>query len=202
MPRCPQPCTTYHAHFDTLRELQVEPAVSDPRIFLIQFKKLALLEEQDGIEVVLLDLPELKTYKTAKKRAYRQLPNLLLKRSELFPRFGRDVESARIVGRCSGSISIFLYSCPLDFQRGAKEKATHVLDVLQERVRRLRLFLLLLLVLLTPLGGGEEGTAAARRRRWSSCAFRCSLGFGLVVHRPEAETDTYPGVGETIWVVS
>ena len=56
---CPQPYTTYHAHFDTLRELQVELAVSDPRIFLIQFKKLALLEEQDGIEVVLLDLPEL-----------------------------------------------------------------------------------------------------------------------------------------------
>ena len=33
--------------------------MSNPRVLLVQLQELALLEEQDGIEVVLLDLPEL-----------------------------------------------------------------------------------------------------------------------------------------------
>ena len=48
-----------HAHLDPLRELQVELAMTDTRILLVELQELALLEEQDRVEVVLLDLPEL-----------------------------------------------------------------------------------------------------------------------------------------------
>ena len=54
----------------------------DARILFVQLQELALLEEQDRVEVVLLDLPE-----------------LLLERRKLVPRALRDVQRPRVVPR-------------------------------------------------------------------------------------------------------
>ena len=75
---------TDHAHLDPLRELQVELAMADTRILLVELQELALLEEQDRVEVVLLDLPK-----------------LLLERGERLPRRCRNVQRAGIVARLS-----------------------------------------------------------------------------------------------------
>ena len=53
--------STYHAHLDTLRQLQVELLVTNASVFFIQLEEFTLLEEQDCIVVVLLDLPKLLT---------------------------------------------------------------------------------------------------------------------------------------------
>ena len=72
----------YHAHLDALGELQVELTMSDPRVFFVQLQELALLKEQNRVEMILLDLPE-----------------LLLEWSELLPSLLGDVERARVVSR-------------------------------------------------------------------------------------------------------
>ena len=56
--------------------------MSDPRILFVQLQEFALLEEQDRVEVVLLDLPE-----------------LLLERRKLVPRALRDIQRPRVVPR-------------------------------------------------------------------------------------------------------
>ena len=83
--------TTNHAHLDPLRELQVELAMADTRILLVELQELALLEEQDRVEVVLLDLPK-----------------LLLERGERLPRRCRNVQRAGIVARLSRADLIFV----------------------------------------------------------------------------------------------
>ena len=56
--------------------------MSNPRVLLVQLQELALLEEQDRVEVGLLDLPE-----------------LLLERRELVPGGLGAVDGARVVVR-------------------------------------------------------------------------------------------------------
>ena len=72
----------YHAHLHALGELQVELAMSDTGVFFVQLQELALLKEENRVEMILLDLPE-----------------LLLEWGKLLPSLLGDVERARVVSR-------------------------------------------------------------------------------------------------------
>lgn len=79
-------CNTYHTHLDPISQFQVKLLVSNRRIVLIQLVKLALLEEQDCIEMILLDLPE-----------------LLLERGHRLERLFRNVNRPLVVFRVVGA---------------------------------------------------------------------------------------------------
>lgn len=50
---------THHLHLDPVRQFEIKFLVPDQSIVLVQLVKLALLEEQHRVEVILLDLPKL-----------------------------------------------------------------------------------------------------------------------------------------------
>ena len=48
-----------HLHFDSVSELEIKLLVTNIRIILIKLVEFPLLKEQNGIVVILLDVPEL-----------------------------------------------------------------------------------------------------------------------------------------------
>lgn len=78
----------HHFHLHPVGKLQVKELMAELGIVLVEFIELALLEEQDGIIVVLLDSPELSIARLVNQFENRQLrkPYLLLEVGEGVPR--------------------------------------------------------------------------------------------------------------------